>query len=58
MNLFRQLSVAQTAEFQKWARLNYKPFEPIEGIWHPIVQAECVKMCAEAGYAQARGERS
>lgn len=31
-------------EFRLWARENYKPFNPILGIWHPIVQAECVRM--------------
>ena len=46
--LFRHLSEAEIAEFRKWTRDNYKPFSPIEGIWHPIVQAEAAAMNAEA----------
>tara|TARA_R110002167_G_scaffold143936_6_gene333530 strand:+ start:2328 stop:2531 length:204 start_codon:yes stop_codon:yes gene_type:complete len=31
-------------EFRLWARENYEPLSPILGIWHPVVQNECVKM--------------
>jgi hypothetical protein len=44
------LSQDEETECRKWARDNYKVFEPIKGIWHPIVQDECVKMNAETGY--------
>jgi hypothetical protein len=44
MKLFRDLTEAEEAEFRQWARTNYKPFEPIDGTWHPVVQAECVEM--------------
>jgi hypothetical protein len=46
MNLFRQLSADEEKEFRKWARDNYQPFTEIKGIWHPVIQDECVKMNA------------
>jgi hypothetical protein len=42
--LFRELSEAEIAEFRQWARNNYKVGEPISGLWHPIIQQECVAM--------------
>jgi hypothetical protein len=45
---FKRLTPKKTAAFQKWARDNYVPFSTIEGIWHPVTQAECVKMNQEA----------
>lgn len=47
--MFRHLSPEEETEFRKWARENYKPFDPISGVWHPAVQAECVRMNQEAG---------
>jgi hypothetical protein len=44
MKMFKELTQKEETEFKDWAKLNYKPFEPIKGIWHPIIQAECVKM--------------
>ena len=45
MNLFRDDLTEQEKEtFRRWARENYTRFSEIKGIWHPIVQAECVKM--------------
>jgi hypothetical protein len=41
MNLFRELSPDEQQSFRQWARENYTPFEPISGVWHPIVQDEC-----------------
>lgn len=38
---------------RSWARSNYKVYEPIQGIWHPVVQLECVLMNMETGYAPA-----
>ena len=50
MGLFRtDLSEQEQQEFRQWARENYKPYHPILGIWHPLVQMECVNMNAEAG---------
>jgi len=42
--VFRALTEVEVKEFRRSARLNYKPFSPIEGIWHPIYQLECVRM--------------
>lgn len=45
--LFKNLSLEQEGEFRAWARENYKPLEPIKGVWHPVIQDECVKMNIE-----------
>ncbi len=29
---------------RQWARDNYKPFTPINGVWHWLVQEECTKI--------------
>ena len=42
--IFRDLSQQEEQEFRQWARNNYKTLEPIEGIWHPVIQDECRKM--------------
>jgi hypothetical protein len=47
--LFRQLDDNEEQSFRQWARDNYVPFEPIKGIWHPVIQAECSKINAERG---------
>lgn len=44
MKLFRELDETEAEEFRQWARENYKPFDPINGVWHPIVQEECVEI--------------
>jgi hypothetical protein len=51
--LFRQLSAEDEQAFRQWARDNYKPFEEIDGIWHPVVQDECVKINQRTGYSPA-----
>lgn len=51
MQLFRQLSAAEESEFRLWARENYRRHDPINGVWHPVIQAECVAMNAEGGLA-------
>jgi len=43
-NLFKELSESEELDFRAWARDNYKPYEPIKGIWHSIVQQECVNI--------------
>lgn len=50
MDMFRELNKEEEQEFRQWARKNYKPFEPISGVWHPLVQNECVKINEEAGH--------
>ena len=47
--MFRTLTPEEEKSFQKWARENYVPFSEIKGIWHPVVQAECVKINKERG---------
>lgn len=51
MSMYRNLSANEQAVFRTWARENYNPFDPINGTWHPVVQDECVRMNAEAGFA-------
>jgi hypothetical protein len=46
MKLFKDLNENQETEFRQWARDNYTPFTPIEGIWHPAIQDECAKINA------------
>jgi len=46
--MFRELSEAEELEFRKWARENYTPYSEINGVWHPIIQAECVAITATA----------
>lgn len=53
VGLFRSLVGHEADAMRKWARANYKVFEPIQGIWHPVVQLECVLMNMETGYAPA-----
>ena len=56
MDLFRNdITEDEKETFRRWARENYKPFDPIIGVWHPIVQAECVKMNEEAGKVYLKG---
>ena len=47
MTFFKDLSPEEEAEYRKWARDNYKPLSSIEGIWHPVVQDECIKINKE-----------
>ena len=44
--MFRSLDPEEYLSFQKWAHENYNPGDPIKGIWHPVIQAECVAMNA------------
>jgi hypothetical protein len=53
MRLFKTLSPAEEAEYRAAARAKYTPFDPINGVFHPIYQDECVKMNAELGYSDA-----
>lgn len=49
MELFKKLSDSETQEFIQWAQENYVPFSPIEGTWHPVVQATCAAINAKFG---------
>ncbi len=49
MPMFKGLNHNEIIAYKQWARENYTPLEPIKGIWHPVIQAECVAMNAEAG---------
>lgn len=44
MILWRKLSAKERIEAKRWARENYKPYHEIKGTWHPITQAECVRI--------------
>jgi len=44
---FRQLTPKEENAFKQWARENYQPHSEIKGVWHPIVQAECLKINLE-----------
>jgi hypothetical protein len=45
--LFRELTPEQEKAFRLYSRKTYKPGSPIEGIWHPVCQDECVKINVE-----------
>lgn len=47
MTLWRELDEYEEDECRQWARDNYKPYEDISGVWHPVTQEECVKMNQE-----------
>jgi len=47
MNLFKPVEEIDVLAFKQWARDNYSPGEEISGVWHPIVQSECVKINEE-----------
>lgn len=43
--MFRPITTQEEAsDFIQWAEENYKPFDEIKGIWHPIIQLACVKI--------------
>jgi hypothetical protein len=44
---FRALSPCEEARFRSWARETYRVGSEIKGIWHPVVQDECVAMNRE-----------
>ena len=45
--LWIKLTENEEKQFREWARKNYEPLTAIDGLWHPIVQDECVKINAE-----------
>ena len=48
--VFRYLSDQEELIFRDHARTKYVAFSPIEGIWHPVYQDECVRINHEASY--------
>jgi len=58
VKLFRELTPQEAADFRLWARQNYVKFSEISGLWHPVVQDECVAMNAENGFSGVPGIHS
>lgn len=52
--MFRPLSDFEEHEFRQWARENYKAFDDINSLWHPVIQEECATMNIEALNKQSR----
>ena len=53
--MFRVLNEQEVEDFKAWARENYEPYDVINGIWHPVVQAECVAINEKASELQRIG---
>jgi hypothetical protein len=47
MKLFKELTPEEEFAYREWARMNYTAFDPIKGVWHWVVQDECVKINKE-----------
>ena len=47
MDMFLKLDPTEEQVFRQWARDNYVPLQPIDGVWHPVVQDECVRINQE-----------
>jgi len=45
---FRKLTDDEALRFRAWARKNYELYTDISGLWHPVVQHECVRMNSHA----------
>jgi hypothetical protein len=46
--MFRELTEAEADDFRRWAQENYKPGDPIDPLWHPVVREECESLNREA----------
>jgi len=59
MELFRELDTDEEQAFRQWAQENYTAFSEIKGIWHPVVQNECVRINekAQINFGQLKEER-
>lgn len=44
---FRELDDAEVKEFRQWAREHYRPGDPVNEMYHPVVQVECHEMNRE-----------
>jgi len=47
VKLFKELDKEEVEVFKQWARNNYAIYDIIKGVWHPVVQQECVNMNIE-----------
>ena len=47
MKMFKHLTEEEKKEYRQWVRDEYTPLTDIKGVWHPVAQAECVKMNEE-----------
>ena len=54
-SFFKTLPDAEESTFRDWARTNYVIGEPINSVWHPVVQHECTIMNMEQ-YRQHQAE--
>lgn len=54
MKMFRTFTPQEEADARKWARENYQPLSEIKGVWHPVVQDECVKINLEKADGEAQ----
>ena len=45
---FRALTADEEVEFRQWARDNWRPGDPVEPAWHPVVRDECRILLDEA----------
>ena len=45
LKLYKVVDTEEEREvYRQWARDNYEPFTPIDGVWHWLVQEECIKI--------------
>jgi len=44
---FRKLTTEEVVDYQKSARDNYEPGQPISSAYHPVYRLECEKMNVE-----------
>ena len=49
MNLHKELTEDEIKVFKQWARDNWRPGEPINLIWHPVIVEECKLMHYQKG---------
>ena len=42
--IFRELDPSEVKSFKDWAWDFYKAGDPIDELWHPVIQAECQKI--------------
>ena len=44
--IFKELDPSEIKSFKDWAWDFYKAGDPIDELWHPVIQAECQKINA------------
>ena len=44
--IFKELNLDEVKSFKDWAWDFYKAGDPIDELWHPVIQAECEKINA------------